>query len=171
MPAQLKDASVRHRNNKAPSRATLHAVDPETAEIPELRPRIIVKDGVDSEGEFWQKSIEVAWQPNTILWWDSVWLSPMRSEFTGPDIEGLQMLAVLVDIYWRNPNSHNHTEIRLSEQKFGLTPLDRRRLEWTIEDAEKAKAAGTARRNAAAPKGVAQKPTTSPLVDPRQHTA
>lgn len=37
-------------------------------------------------------------------------------------------------------------EIRLQRQAFGLTPYDRRRLEWTIENTEDAKDRGAARR-------------------------
>ena len=38
-------------------------------------------------------------------------------------------------------------EIRLQRQCFGLTPIDRRRLEWEIEKAEGANAKGQKRRN------------------------
>jgi hypothetical protein len=53
------------------------------------------------------------------------------------------------------------TEIRLQRQAFGLTPYDRRRLEWSIETAEDAKARGARRRG-----GVAQ-PAKPPSADPR----
>lgn len=169
MPAQLKDATARARANKSPSRATLRAVDPNDPDlyIPELRPRSLFLSGM-RDGEYWERTVEVDWRPETLLWWVSVWTSPMRSEFTGPDEEGLQMLALLIDAFWRTPNAANHSEIRLSEQKFGLTPLDRRRLEWTIEQSDEAKAKGDNRR-AAQPKAPAATPSAA--ADPRQHTA
>jgi hypothetical protein len=49
------------------------------------------------------------------------------------------------------------SEIRLQEQAFGLTPLDRRRLEWEVDRGEEA-AQRTAKR---------RKPKADPAVDPR----
>jgi hypothetical protein len=62
----------------------------------------------------------------------------MAGEYLNADVHALYRLAVLVDAFWRRPSQALAAEIRLQQQAFGLTPLDRRRLEWTIEQAEAA---------------------------------
>ncbi len=93
------------------------------------------------------------WREETIAWWQDIWKSPMAPEFIQSDIHQLYMLADLIDQYWREsatkkgPSSNLATEIRLQRQCFGLTPIDRRRLQWEIEKAETAKTKGQKRRN------------------------
>jgi hypothetical protein len=64
----------------------------------------------------------------------------MASEYLDADVHGLFRLAVLVDDYWcaGSPSGRKELagEIRLQGQAFGLTPLDRRRLEWTVGQVE-----------------------------------
>lgn len=86
------------------------------------------------------------WQPQTTAWWSSVWASPMAVEFAAVDEHALAMIAVLVDDFWTEPNRQLAGELRLQLARFGLTPLDRRRLEWTIEQAEDAQEQGRRRR-------------------------
>jgi hypothetical protein len=66
-----------------------------------------------------------------------VWHSPMAAEYVRADEHALFRLAVLVNGYWMG-HVELASEIRLQQQAFGLTPLDRRRLEWSIEQAEAA---------------------------------
>lgn len=75
----------------------------------------------------------------TRRWWRDVWSSPMATEYLRADEHALFRLAVLVDEFWHKPNRGLAAEIRLQQQAFGLTPLDRRRLEWSIEQVEQAK--------------------------------
>lgn len=119
-----KDPSVRARANKAATRATLSA-----------SPGVSTPDLPERE-----------WHPMTLSWWADVWSSPMASEYVTADHHGLFRLAVLIDSFWNNPTKGISEEIRLQEQKFGLSPLDRRRLEWTIESAEESKDRGRSRR-------------------------
>lgn len=60
----------------------------------------------------------------------------MAAEYLDADVHGLFRLAVLVDEFWTEPTPKLAGEIRLQQQAFGLTPLDRRRLEWSIEQVE-----------------------------------
>jgi hypothetical protein len=80
------------------------------------------------------------WHELTGRWWADVWASPMAGEYLDADAHGLFRLAVLVDDYWLagSPSARKELagEIRLRGQAFGLTPLDRRRLEWTVAQAE-----------------------------------
>jgi hypothetical protein len=59
----------------------------------------------------------------------------MAAEFIEADIDALYMLASLKDEFWtRAPgNGKLASEIRQQEARFGLSPLDRRRLEWGLE--------------------------------------
>lgn len=90
------------------------------------------------------------WHPQTLAWWTDLWSSPMASELVKADVHELFVLAVLVDAFWTNPSKELAAEIRLQRQCFGLTPLDRRRLQWEIERGESAVAATKERKKPAA---------------------
>jgi len=63
----------------------------------------------------------------------------MSSEFVHGDEPALYRLLMLVDKYWKYGSLEVAKEIRLLEREFGLTPLSRRRLEWTVAATEEAK--------------------------------
>lgn len=63
----------------------------------------------------------------------------MAAEYLEADIHGLYILAELVDQYWIAPSKDLAAEIRLQRQCFGLTPIDRRRLQWEVERVEASK--------------------------------
>lgn len=66
----------------------------------------------------------------------------MSAEYHSSDRHALFVLAMLIDEFWLSPSTAKAAEIRQQRQAFGLTPYDRRRLEWTIESAEEAKDRG-----------------------------
>lgn len=132
MPAAKKHPSARARVNRAATAATLS----DGRKI--IRP--VLPGRVDEHGD------EIPWHSLTTAWWDDLWASPMAAEYHSSDRHGLYILATLVDSFWRNPDQKLAAEIRLQRIPFGLTPYDRRRLEWTIETAEDAKDRGTSRR-------------------------
>jgi hypothetical protein len=74
----------------------------------------------------------------TRAWWRDVWHSPMAAEYVRADEHALFRLAVLIDQFWHEPTPKLAAEIRLQQQAFGLTPIDRRRLEWSIVQTEEA---------------------------------
>lgn len=83
------------------------------------------------------------WHPQVMAWWKSVWRSPMAAEFIGPDmLGGLYCLAELYQRRWTESATTELvkivTEIRHQEVRFGLTPMDRRRLQWEIPKDESA---------------------------------
>jgi hypothetical protein len=94
---------------------------------------------------------ESDWHVMTVSWWADIWASPMATEFDHSDVHGLYLLAALVDEFWVKPNQALAAEIRLQRQCFGLSPIDRRRLQWEIERADDAQDRGRKRR-AAVPK-------------------
>lgn len=93
------------------------------------------------------------WHEMTQSWWDDVWASPMAQEYDESDKHGLMALAMIVDDFWNAETSKQRqeasTEIRLQGVRFGLSPIDRRRLQWEIEKAEDAQARTTKRRRTA----------------------
>ena len=121
-----KDPKLRQRQNKHSTAARLVDFNP-VEETPEL-PQRYDEDGEPKE-----------WRDEVKVWWQDVWTSPMADEYIQSDRHGLVLLADLLDQYWRNPNKTLATEIRLQRQCFGLTPIDRRRLQWEVERAESAK--------------------------------
>ncbi len=117
-----KPSSMRQRRNKVSTASVLSATPP-PAEVPELPARGRRK-----------------WHPMTLAWWNDVWLSPMAPEFLQADVHGLYILADLIDAYWKRPTTTLATEIRQQRQCFGLTPIDRRRLQWEVAKVESAEA-------------------------------
>ena len=85
------------------------------------------------------------WHALTRAWWRDVWHSPMAVEFVEADKHALFRLAVLVDMFWGEPSKELAAEIRLEQQAFGLTPIDRRRLQWSIEEEAARRPAATDR--------------------------
>ena len=125
-----KDPKVRQRANRESSAATLIDTSPiADGEKPELRERL------DAEGKI------VPWRQETVEFWADLWDSPMAPEYTAADVHGLYILAELVDAFWSAPSTVSAAEIRLQRQCFGLTPIDRRRLQWEIKRVEPAGAA------------------------------
>jgi hypothetical protein len=89
------------------------------------------------KGELVQVTEE--WHPMARQFWELVWHSPMTAEFVRADEPALFRLVYLVDQFWKKGSLAVATEIRMLEREFGLTPLSRRRLEWTVVQAEEAK--------------------------------
>ena len=140
-----KDPKLRQRRNKASTAATL----PSEEEIANRRLRAppLPRDR--------------NWHKLTRSWWRDIWRSPMMPEFLRADTHALYRLARLIDEFWDDPNPRLAGEIRQEQACFGLTPLDRRRLEWQVEQTEDAKERGKKRRD---------KPEHQPGIqsDPRQ---
>ena len=101
------------------------------------------------------------WHPQTRAWWRDLWRSPMAGEYVAMDRHGLLRLAHLVDqAHWFPGDLKLEEAIAKQEQRFGLTPIDRRRLQWTVQDpAPPAKAS---------PKRDQNEAGTRPSTDPRQ---
>lgn len=130
-----KPAALRQRRNKAATKATLaSAEDAALFEVPDLFVR--------TDGD--------PWHPMVLEWWEAVWRSPMAPEFLDADMRGgLYLLADLHQLRWTATSKtaliESAKEIRLQEVRFGLSPIDRRRLQWEVargEEAEKRRSSG-----------------------------
>ena len=126
MPGPLpKDERIRQRRNKPASRAVLQVIDAPRNQAPAL-------PGDDG----------MVWHPMACDWWNAVWESPMHIEFLRGDEPSLLRLLLLVDLFWKVLDVDDKLkfarEIRMLEREFGLTPLSRRRLEWSVVQAENA---------------------------------
>ncbi len=74
--------------------------------------------------------------PATRQWWRTVWGSPMAGVYLDADVPTLVRLAGLVDRVGRGDQAYRlPSEIRALEDRFGLSPLARRRLQWEVEQA------------------------------------
>jgi hypothetical protein len=74
----------------------------------------------------------------TLEAWDRAWASPMASQWLDTDVDGLGRLAVLWDSFYKDQRVATMAEIRLQEQRFGLSPLDRTRLQWEVARTDEA---------------------------------
>ena len=142
MPAAKKHPSTRARRNVASTAATLSS-NVRPGPVPAL-PK--TRD----------------WSPLTLAWWKDLWHSPMSAEYHESDRHQIVVLAMLMDDFFtaesRTMRKEISGEIRQHRTAFGMTPYDRRKLEWTIESAEEAKDRGKHRRqrgSAATPASVA----------------
>lgn len=121
MPPLPKDPAIRQRRNKAPSRAILP-----------LHPTVEVK-----APKLPQRDVSMPpWHKRTLAFWRDIWSSPMATEYLKADQHMLYVLAELMDQFHYAPTVALAAEIRQQRQCFGLTSLDRRRLEWTIQRVE-----------------------------------
>lgn len=98
----------------------------------------------------------VDWHVMTKAWWKDIWTSPMAPEFLKADIHGLFQLALLTNDFWlaETPSARSNlaAEMRQQGQRYGLSPIDRRRLQWEVEKTEDAIARGAQRKAPPAPR-------------------
>lgn len=117
-----KDPKLRARTNKKPSAATIEAT-------PVLDGGLVPTLPVRPESK--------PWHPLTLAFWSDVWSSPMARRYLTSDLHGLYVLAETVDAFWWEPETMARLqlakEIRVQRMPYGLTPLDRNRLDWKIE--------------------------------------
>jgi hypothetical protein len=142
-----KNPKLRQRRNKKVTARTLEVKRPAKG-IPELPARRRGK-----------------WRPEAIALWEEIWKSSMAPEFNDVDIQGLYILIDLVHEYYKlsskelGKKQSLANEIRLQRQCFGLTPIDRMRLQWQSEKTDDLKNKGQKRRNG---------PVKDYKVDPRK---
>lgn len=143
-----KPAHLRQRRNKTTTQATL------PSEAASKRRKVPALPKRDNPAE--------KWHPRVLDWWKAVWTSPMAGEYLGPDMKGgLYLLAELHQRRWTEKDTRSlvslASEIRQQEVRFGLSPIDRRRLQWQVEQAEQATEKTETRRKRKASDALAKK--------------
>jgi hypothetical protein len=69
----------------------------------------------------------------TQAWWRTLWASPMAGLYIDADVPGLTRLARLLDQIERGDmTAALWAEVRQLEDRFGLSPVARRRLQWEV---------------------------------------
>lgn len=122
MPPLPKPAAERRNRSKKTGARVLYQVNPGDVDAPSLPER--------------------SWHPLVVSWWSDIWSSPMAPEWQASDVHGLFELAGLMHRYWLavdDPDTSPASlaalagQLRQGRQQYGLSPLDRRRLEWEID--------------------------------------
>lgn len=102
------------------------------------------------DGEKWSKLAQDHWK--------TIWRSDMASEFADSDLERLYVYIDCYDRWWTAESDTQRqkymAEVRLQGIFFGLTPLDRRRLQWEIDRGDEAQVKTRKRKNEQKPKAV-----------------
>jgi hypothetical protein len=81
--------------------------------------------------------------PETLRWWDTWRRSPQAQLFEDTDWEALKRAALLHDYVWKAPQKPSAaaiSELRLIEERYGATYVDRQRAKIQIERGEPADA-------------------------------
>jgi hypothetical protein len=96
------------------------------------------------------------WHSMTLKAWQEFFESAMSTQWLPTDITGLEMLAVCYDKFYKTGDIEFMKEIRLQRPHYGLTPLDRSRLQWEVTRGEEAE------------RKLQQQPQKRPTSDPRK---
>jgi hypothetical protein len=126
---------LRQRTNKKPGATTLQ-MPTGTVDVPDI-PN---PDGRE-------------WHALTVQAWARAWASPMASQWIETDVDALGRLALIWDAFYQSPDAKVLAEIRLQEQRFGLSPLDRTRLQWEVARTEGAERTQARRKESVARTG------------------
>lgn len=140
-----KNAATRQRRNRTSTKATLEAPAATAIDLPTRYSSFKCQEcyltvGKHTAEQFDKEEIaphayepaEEAWRDLTLVWWSTIWASPMADEWVDADVPGLVQLAVLVDDFWRTGNRELAAEIRMQQREYGLSPLSRRSLQWEV---------------------------------------
>jgi hypothetical protein len=71
--------------------------------------------------------------PATRKWWEAIWSGPVAKHWLVADVASLELLAWMRDQVARGDGrAMLFREIRALEDRFGLSPVSRRRLGWDV---------------------------------------
>jgi hypothetical protein len=84
--------------------------------------------------EHWPSGVpelEGEYLPSTLRWWEAIWSGPVAKHWLLADVASLELLAWMRDQVARGDGrAMLYREIRALEDRFGLSPVSRRRLGW-----------------------------------------
>lgn len=127
-----KPPELRQRRNKSVTAATL---------TPAAAPPAAADDAPQDQDAAAKKIMrapnlpkrDTPWHPRIHDWWRDIWRSPMASQWLESDRYGLELIAILRNEFLMKPSTTLAAEIRQQEARFGLSNMDRHRLQWEIE--------------------------------------
>jgi hypothetical protein len=152
-----KDPAVRQRRNKTSTTAQLPSESAcRRRRVPPLPERWVHE--YDKDRVVTGKKL-LPWPDDLVAWWTDLWRSPQATQWTRAMYHELVMLATLRERWQLTGESKDAAEYRMHRRDFGLTTLDMRRLQWSIEEEGAPKKRAAARVDAAAqdapdPRGV-----------------
>lgn len=77
------------------------------------------------------------WHVRVRKWWKLLSEGPTAKEYLDSDMEGLFILADLMHRYWVEKDPDRQIKLALAivrhRSSYGDTPIDRRRLQWSIQ--------------------------------------
>jgi hypothetical protein len=86
--------------------------------------------------EHWPSGVpelEGDYLPTTLKWWTAIWSGPVAKHWLVADVASLELLAWMRDQVARgDARAMLFREIRALEDRFGLSPVSRRRLGWDV---------------------------------------
>jgi hypothetical protein len=121
MPRPPKDPKLRQRRNVEVTARTFIDTSPLVTGGP---PPLPARNPDDDSG--------AEWHPKAVQAWQDIWGAPMATEYTQADVHRVEMYVDLIHRYWTKPSVSLAAEIRLQGVCLGVTPIDRRRLQWEI---------------------------------------
>ncbi|MEV1157723.1 hypothetical protein AB0J27_20225 [Micromonospora chokoriensis] len=115
------------------ARGTMHAPKPDEARrrrnAPQHGETVVTRDDAVRGPE-----LGGAYGPETVAWYETWRRSAQAALFEDTDWSRLQMLARIVEAYYRRPSAAALGEIRMSEERLGATVVDRMRARIRIAD-------------------------------------
>lgn len=93
--------------------------------------------GMDSTWDDEAGSLAPEWNPAVVKWWESIWSSPMSSEYVESDIHSLYAACMLLHESlnpFHKPAERNAflKQWESTLKNFGLTPSSRETLRWQV---------------------------------------
>jgi hypothetical protein len=145
MPPYPKHPSARARRNKSASSTEL-TVRTGPVTIPDLPPCFTVVKTEDENGKKVKTRVQDEWHPQAVKVWEEVWASEMSQEFLASDVGEMERLVALVHRFWVTSEEGSNTglalmsaEIKALRKQYGLTPMARRSLDWTLAQTEESR--------------------------------
>jgi hypothetical protein len=121
-----KPDAQRRRRNKPPAQRELPPLPPESA-----APAPAAAAAKPKKAAIPQLGLGRQTLKSTHDWWKTVWASPMAGAWIASDVPALRRLASLLEASARGDTRASLlSEIRQLEDRFGLSPMARLRLQW-----------------------------------------
>lgn len=116
--------------------------NPDIPPMPDPKDWIPAPSSPQEEGEPAEK-FEPEWANPVVAWWNSIWSSPMSSEFVESDVHGLYVACVylhesLNPFYRVQDRIKSAQAFEATIKNYGLTPTSRESLRWAVSQGTQA---------------------------------